>query len=163
MNSFLRLLDQPSEGEDALCAQIGYVTALMARSQSHARLDFSVIRTLVTPAIRHRQLKVYFDEDGTPVGYVIWVRVAADVEARFLSGAPTALHESEWNEGNRLWVIDLLAPLGHVRYILRDLRDNVFRDQHCARYFRVKDNRRLVKEVVRDPRLSFFREAAAHA
>ncbi|GHB50668.1 hypothetical protein GCM10007094_44720 [Pseudovibrio japonicus] len=36
------------------------------------------------------------------------------------------LQPEDWTDGDQLWCIDFLAPFGHGRQILRDLRSNIF-------------------------------------
>ena len=156
MTSYFEVCDRPGDNERRDCTLLGHACALMAASPSHAQLPHAYLADIVIPAITHGQLKVWFNEDGVAVGYVIWARLAPDVERRAMQTGQFSLHESEWNEGDTLWILDFLAPLGHLRYMLADLRDHVFAHEEAVRYLRLKNNRRMAKEVQRDPRLSFF-------
>lgn len=76
----------------------------------------------VMPALRHNQIMFVFDKGGDPLGYWSWAHVAPDVEERFMASERSVLHESEWNEGGALWVMELVAPNGFVSDIVSFIR-----------------------------------------
>jgi hemolysin-activating ACP:hemolysin acyltransferase len=160
-DSFLRVFDTPDPDEQAFCRQLGLIGRLMATAPTHREAPVGYLASLVIPAIHHKQTQVFFDEDGAPVGYVIWARLAEDVQRRVMTSGTFKLHESEWNEGEQLWVLDFLAAGGHLKYVLRHLRDHAFGDDATVRYLRVKGRRRMIKEIARNERLSFFSREAS--
>ncbi len=156
---FFTLFPVPSQRAIDAVAPLGFAAQLMADSTHHAALPASYLRKVIEPAFQHRQMKFYFNGDGDPVGYVIWVMAAPDVERRFLRSGQWNLHKSEWNEGETPWIIDFLVPYGNLRQVLRDLRDDVFRAHRAVRYARIKGQRLVSKEISRDIPSYFFRGA----
>lgn len=161
--SFLKLFDKPSDSASAGAASVGFACKLMAASTVHAQYNMAYVHRIIAPAMRHRCIKFYFNSRGEAVGYVIWAHVAPDVENEFLKSGAWTLHISEWNEGDSLWIVDLVAPFGHINEILQDLRDVVFPSHQSIRYFRVKGSKAISKEVSRHGHCHFFRSKSGGA
>lgn len=148
-HSFLRIHDQPDERLMKRCALIGAAAMLMAMHGNPARRELRYLKRVVEPAVIQDNIKLYFNEDGSLVGYVIWARLAEAVEQQVLETGEFVLHESEWNEGRSFWIVDLLAPYGHFKYIARDLRDVVCAGEPTVRYLRHKGASCLAREAAR--------------
>ncbi len=115
---------------------------------------FSYIDRVVQPALRHRSIKFYFNKRGDEVGFAAWAYLAPGVEEQFVRRGQWDLHIGEWNEGDRLWIIDLVAPHGHLRKIIEDL-DKIFDKFRTVSYCRVKNGKVLQKSWMRDGRNRF--------
>jgi hemolysin-activating ACP:hemolysin acyltransferase len=137
---------------------IGFVCDLAQASPQHAPMSLQQLMRVLDAAISLNQVKVYFNDYGECMGYVVWALLAPDVAQRFLSGNDLSLHLTEWNEGTNVWIIDLLVPHGSINYVLRDLSDNVFKDIESLTYFRVKKGKRIFKCVSRSDGGYFFRK-----
>lgn len=86
--------------------------------------DFSVyLSKTALPAIMTRQIEVFYASDLEPMGYVMWAYLSDDVSASMEASPGRGLHESEWNEGIALWIIDLVVVPGKGRKIARSVRD----------------------------------------
>ncbi|PRW84531.1 toxin-activating lysine-acyltransferase [Pseudomonas simiae] len=98
--------------------------ALWVAMQSHSYYMFRLIdlRVWIEPAIHHNQIMFFFDIFDKPIGYIIWANLAPDVEKRFLNNPDFLLHESEWDEGNKTWILDCCFPFGGVRHAICKLR-----------------------------------------
>jgi hemolysin-activating ACP:hemolysin acyltransferase len=155
--SYLEVFNEPSARSREIATKLGFACQLMPKASSHAMRPMHHLDTLVMPAIRHDKIKFFFNDEGRVCGYVIWALVAEDVEDRFIRSGSMDLHVSEWNEGESLWIIDLLVPYGSLKYVLRHLRDKLFSDHDRVRYCRIKRQRRFIKEIERSDRLSFFK------
>jgi cytolysin-activating lysine-acyltransferase len=147
----------PNQEVRTRAEQLGYVAKLMAHCPAYASLPLSYLNNVFGPALEHRQLKVYFDRDGKPAGFVAWAWLAPDVELRMVQGECGPLHPSEWNEGGVPWILEFAAPHGHLKSILADLRDTVFGDQARLRYRRACHGQLRCLEMVRDGQSAFFR------
>jgi cytolysin-activating lysine-acyltransferase len=136
-----------AEGPILEACEFGFAYMLMRHSQLHKTYPLAYVEQLIEPALKHKCLKFYFDEQGAPVGYAIWATVTDDVEERFMRSGRWQLHPSEWNEGATLWLVDFVAPFGHARAMLNDLA-RLLSDGHAMlRYFRVRHNRLRFGEV----------------
>lgn len=87
------------------------------------------------PALRHKQYRIYRKGD-LPVGFVTWAWLSEDVESRY-AAKTSSLSPQEWQSGNRLWLLDLVAPFGDAKKVFSDLRGNVFPNE-VGRFLRAK-------------------------
>ena len=79
------------------------------------------------PPLMLNQAKVYL-RDETPVAFVSWARLSPEVARRFRC-LPHRLTPADWHSGEEFWVVDLLAPFGGAREVMKDLRENVLPGQ----------------------------------
>lgn len=108
---------------------IGFAAWIVMQCRRYSMLRLVDFRVWVIPAIDHKQIVFFFDDYDSPVGYVIWANLAPDSERRLLEDPNFLLHESEWDEGNRTWIIDCCFPYGGLIYARQYLRD-MFHGDH---------------------------------
>ncbi|GJJ05044.1 hypothetical protein RugamoR64_55820 [Duganella rhizosphaerae] len=157
--SYLQVYDS---GSDEFLRQyeiLGRVTSLMSKSASHAQLPLSYLARVWLPAIRHNNVKCYFNDDGEIVAMLAWAFLSEATIQRLCDSGRMDLHLSEWNEGDQLWIVDFLAPHGNLRYVLRNMRDQLFPGQKRISYCRYKRDHILLKSVTRSDQSAFFRSA----
>jgi len=106
---------------------LGQVTWLMLQSPAHKHLFLTDLEWLAAPAISLKQFRIYRQEN-TPVAFVSWAFLNEEAEQRLLSGQ-RKLSPVEWKEGDRAWIIDIVAPFGGTDEILRSLKKTIFPDQ----------------------------------
>lgn len=116
-------------------AMLGEVAWLLAHSTLHRAWPLDSLLQWVAPALALKQCRVYH-RDERPVAYVSWARLAKPVEEAYALN-PRSLRPADWNSGDRLWVIDLVAPFGDGTAVLRDLRAGLFRNE-VVRALRVR-------------------------
>lgn len=95
----------------------------MAQSQLYLDYPLICIPLWIEPAIRHEQLHFFVDDRGRPRGYVTWAWLAEDTEHRLIHDPNVLLHISEWNEGDRLWIIDFVILDSDVKKRVRETRE----------------------------------------
>ncbi|MGR0116383.1 toxin-activating lysine-acyltransferase [Ralstonia pseudosolanacearum] len=105
--------------------QLGLVSALLSASPQRANTSMTYLAQWVKPAIAHRQIRFAFDEQGHPLAYWLWAHLTTEVLDRLRSPGHL-LHECEWNEGEHVCVVDLVAPYGYVLGIVRHIRGTQF-------------------------------------
>jgi hemolysin-activating ACP:hemolysin acyltransferase len=116
------------------------------------------LERVVRQAFLHETLHLFFSEDRDLVGYVVWAYLARETENRVLQTRRLDLHESEWNEGDRLWILDLSFLPGRFRYGLRVLKEEHFLGHNTVRYLRYRQNGALkIIELDRSYCGAFFR------
>lgn len=80
---------------------------LVMRSQRHARMNVAGLRTYFEPPIEAGQFRVFrFDE--VPRAMYTWAWLDSAAERKLITGEPLA--RSDWQSGEHLWIIDLIAP-----------------------------------------------------
>jgi cytolysin-activating lysine-acyltransferase len=122
----MRFDTEQNDFSKRVAGQIGLATTLMLRSTSYQHYPINCLSAWVEPAIMLKQIKFFFDRHGHPIGYLTWAYLTEDVENRMFRDPKFLLHVSEWNEGDRLWFLDFLAPTGFGSLILRHIRDDMF-------------------------------------
>jgi len=103
---------------------LGPIVWLYMHAPSHRHVFLADMEWMVIPAVTLNQYKLYMKEEA-PLAYASWAFVDEETEKRLLSGR-VRLAPKDWNSGDRLWLIDLVAPFGGGKDVLKDIRDNVF-------------------------------------
>lgn len=110
---------------------IGAVSMLAAKSTNHKHLFFSDLEWRFLPPIMLKQFKVFRSEKNIPMAFVSYARISEEIEKRILSG-DLRLAPKDWNSGDRLWIIDVIDPLGGgTTAILKQLEENDFKGQNA--------------------------------
>lgn len=102
---------------------LGEIAGLMMQSPGHRHFFLADLEWLVIPAVLTRQFVIY-RKQRAPVAYASWALVSEEVEKRLMAGE-RRLAPGEWRSGDRLWLIDLVAPFGGTERIVADLRARV--------------------------------------
>ncbi len=91
---------------------LGEMTWLLTQSPMHRALAIGDLEWLVMPALIHQQFYVFRDGDR-PVGLALWAKCTS-VAAKKLDGGmiepENRLTLEEWNGGDQIWLVDLIAP-----------------------------------------------------
>lgn len=111
---------------------LGSLCWLLLHSNFHRDMPLYGLGSMLLPAIARQQFLLLL-EAGRPVAYLTWAHFDADAETRFLSQHPVHMPAADWQSGDRLWLLDFVAPFGHSARLGRLLRDRVFPGQ-CLRY-----------------------------
>ena len=108
------------------------------------------------PAILLEQFRV-FHGDKHPLGFALWAHLSEDAEARMTamvaSGGGARLRPDDWKSGDRLWLIELVAPFATpenklTEAMIADLIRNVFGERKFKFYATdLTAGKREVKEI----------------
>jgi len=74
-----------------------------------------------------QQFRLFYDKDK-PIGVVFWASVSEEVEARLAAGNGR-MRPQDWKSGDRLWVVEVIAPFGKGEEMVRDLKAKVFAER----------------------------------
>lgn len=117
----LETMPDPTGVNARLAALIGQVVLLMANSPEHRYLHMQDIDWAVLPPLLLDQFRLYRDAEEKPVAFVAWAYLSAEVEERLVAGA-NRLSPQEWRCGDRLWVVEIVAPGGNAAEVMEDIR-----------------------------------------
>lgn len=106
---------------------LGAVSWLMMQQSSTRYTLLSELEWRVMPALVLDQAKLYM-RDGAPVAYVSWARLSEESAQRYRQ-IPHHLTSADWQSGEQVWLVDLLAPFGGAQQILDDLKNTVLSGQ----------------------------------
>ncbi|MFT2111126.1 toxin-activating lysine-acyltransferase [Marinomonas sp. 2405UD68-3] len=106
---------------------LGVCIWLMSQSDYHKNWTMRNVDLEIIAPLLHNQVKIYFDDDQNPVGLESWAWIGDEQKQRILDDKGT-LAFKEWNSGEHLLFHDYIAPWGHAKAILKDLKTHVFPD-----------------------------------
>ncbi len=137
---------------------LGEVTWLLSQSPTHKHFSIGDLEWLVMPAILLEQFRV-FHGPKHPLGFALWARFSEEAEKRFLeqveSGRGARLRPQNWKSGERLWLIELVAPFATPENkmneaMIADLIDNVFKSEPFKLHVIDPETRRREVKVISD-------------
>ena len=99
---------------------IGKIVWLMGQSKAHQAHDVADLHRVVLPPVAFQQYRIWETEDY-PVGYMSYALFNEEAEAAFISNS-RFMEPEDWKSGDRLWLVDFIAPFGSVREIVREGR-----------------------------------------
>ncbi|WP_343583466.1 toxin-activating lysine-acyltransferase [Herbaspirillum sp.] len=138
-----RLID----GEFNEATAFGSVSWLWLHSERHRNIPLHTLATLLLPAIKQRKF-VMVSEGGKPVFYMSWADMDEEAESRYLRHSPEQMRSEDWDSGERMWVLDWVAPFGHSRLMSRLIRGRLFaRCQLRSLYHKGSDSGLRIKEM----------------
>jgi len=149
---------QPTPGgeEKTVAQMLGEVTWLMTQSPAHKTFFLSDLEWLAMAPIMMKQFRVFYATDqnaeaqgnkgaSRPICVVLWALVDEEVEKRLEAGN-AKLRPQDWRSGDRLWVVDIIAPFGGHDEMLKDLKSQVFKEK-TLKFRAIVDGKPAVREV----------------
>ncbi|UQP93799.1 toxin-activating lysine-acyltransferase [Xanthomonas arboricola pv. pruni] len=111
----------------------------MTRSRTYCQFPIACISEWIVPAVLLGQSILFRDSAGNLSGYMTWAFLAEDSERRILNDPNVLLHIGEWNEGDRLWIMDMVILDGRLKSYTRQMLD-VFPDYQEVRFVRRRED-----------------------
>jgi cytolysin-activating lysine-acyltransferase len=71
---------------------------------------------------------------------VFWASVSEEVEARLAAGN-ARMRPQDWKSGDRLWLVEVIAPFGKGEEMVEDLRMKVFSGRQANTLAVTRDGR----------------------
>jgi cytolysin-activating lysine-acyltransferase len=99
----------------------------MMQSPAHKHLFMTDLEWLALPPLLLRQFRI-FRRRNIPIAFVSWGFLSEDAEKRLTDGA-RRLRPDDWKSGDRLWLIDVVAPFSGQAAIIKELHEKVFAGQ----------------------------------
>jgi cytolysin-activating lysine-acyltransferase len=122
---------------------MGSAVWLWLHSSSHRNMPLSGLSALLLPAISNRQF-LLASENGRPVAYASWANLSEEAERRYLNQHPLLMPETDWNSGDRMWLLDWVAPFGHTAPLFHLFKSRLFANR-CVRSLYHRGNERGMK------------------
>jgi hemolysin-activating ACP:hemolysin acyltransferase len=110
------------QSPDEYHRRIGIVAATMTKSSEYCHYPIASLSVWIEPAILLDQIHFLRDRGNNVVGYVTWALLAEDTENRLMHDPEVIFHLSEWNEGDRLWIMDMVLLDGRIKPFLEEVR-----------------------------------------
>jgi cytolysin-activating lysine-acyltransferase len=104
------------------------MTWLLSQSPLHRALQIGDLEWLVMPALIYQQFYIFRDGDK-PIGLALWAQCNSVAEAKLDRGMiepGNRLTPEEWQSGDAVWLVDLVAPFAdagnkHREIMIADL------------------------------------------
>lgn len=118
-------------------AAFGEIMSLLMQSRRHQNVALSTISQKMVPAFITQQYvlaKAAPDADNTPpvpVGFAFWASVSDEIDTRMVEtlDRPIELKADEWNSGNNVWLLDMVAPTKIGPSIIKEIQSKVGSDK----------------------------------
>lgn len=126
----------PSQKSEA--ELFGAMVWLWMHSSTHRRCPLEDLQRLIMPAIKTGQfvLALQDDEQQQPVGLMTWANFTPEAELRYLQSLDRNLQPSDWDAGDRPWVLDIVAPFGDTQSVVSGVRRVLSRSSFRCLYHR---------------------------
>ena len=129
---------------------IGIVTTILANNVKFEGNLGKFIIDEILPAYRHGCIKIFYDMDHVPVGFLTWAYLSIDAEARIVKKLDPWIHISEWREGKSLWIRQFFVPYQQYMRAIDLCMRVLFLDEQVARHIVVRKNQNMAIEVSRE-------------
>lgn len=90
---------------------VAQVILLMLDSPVYLADKLDHIKRNFTGALLHDQALVMFDQENNLKGYTSWALLSDQAEEKYKYNS-NSLDPEEWNSGENLWLVDVIAPTG---------------------------------------------------
>ena len=97
--------------EFSMAANLGQIAGLMAGTGRYGKVSVDELVRVVLPPLRLGQYVMLWDRHitGMLVGYASWALFSEETE-RVFRNRERKLVMTDWYSGNRMWVLDFVAP-----------------------------------------------------
>ena len=118
---------------------LGKIITLMTASDVHKRWTLESTERLIAPPMTLGQYMLVSDRADFPVAFATWAFLNEEAERGYLTRT-RKLQPEDWDDGDRLWIVDFVAPYGDVHGIVKLLQKEIskelpddFMQAHIAR------------------------------
>ncbi len=116
----------PSAASRTVAGVLGEITWLMTQSPSHKGFFISDLEWMIMLPVMMQQFRLFYDKDK-PIGVALYARVNDEVEERLKSGS-ARLRPQDWKSGDKLWIVEIIAPFGGHEAMMTDFKQQLFKD-----------------------------------
>ncbi|WP_371170802.1 toxin-activating lysine-acyltransferase [Aliiroseovarius sp. 2305UL8-7] len=116
----------PLYPNDDILRVFGEVAFLSFYSDLYGKWSARAIAKAFEPPVYLKQFNVY-RANNVPRGLVTWGMLNDDAEQKHISGSGLDTFE-EWRSGSQLWIMDIMAPWGHGKEIIENIKSTIQAD-----------------------------------
>lgn len=109
---------------------LGAATMLWMGSGEHRGISLAEFQSRVAQPLESGHARVFL-RGLEPIGYVSWAGLSAEAERKFQKTG--MLDADDWRSGDRLWLIDVIAPEGLADAMVAKLRRALLKDAPLRR------------------------------
>jgi hemolysin-activating ACP:hemolysin acyltransferase len=119
--------------------QLGLALGLAAEilvDAGRERLSLAALLAWLRMPIKLGQILFLTSWERIPLGFATWAFVGNRILERLQSGEQDLPLLEDWNDGEHLWIVDVVAPQGHGAELLRHLKLLLSVNHNLAHYRR---------------------------
>jgi cytolysin-activating lysine-acyltransferase len=156
---------EPKRAAHSAADILGTIVSLLMGSPAHRFFFLADLDWMIAPALAAKQFRI-FHAGKLPIGFAAWATVSEEVEKEMLAGTQR-LRPADWKSGDRLWLIDLVAPVAASKpKVIEGLLGELLRGPFEGKKFKMritdpKTGRRRVAEFGPKPPADAVRTVAA--
>lgn len=135
--------DQAAPAAKTISQMLGEIVWLMSQSPTYKQLFIGDLEWFAMPPILSEQFRVFYGPNS-PAAVAFWAFVSEETEQRLEAGGHK-LRADEWRNGDRPWLVELVAPFGAEEEILRDLSTSAFEGKPFKFHGLSNQGQRVVK------------------
>lgn len=143
-------IGKPSEHQKRVAEKLGHASFLLATHPGGEERGMVRFSNILLAAIYHEQIRFFFDQAGLPFAFVIWAFPSPPVQQMLVEQPEYVLHESEWDEGGALWIMECVVRPGYFRSVIAGMKNEVLGREKIIRFVHRKTNMRRVVTWVRN-------------
>lgn len=106
---------------------LGHALWLMTQSPAHRHMFIADMEWVLIPPVSLGQFRLW-RHGNQPIGFVTWAFVSDEVDERLRNGG-VKLKPQDWKSGEKVWLVDVIMPLGGREEGLKELKEKVFPDR----------------------------------
>jgi cytolysin-activating lysine-acyltransferase len=113
-----------NEKRKTIAQVFGEIVWLFTQSPQHQNFALGDLEWLVMTPLLLRQFRVFYASER-PIGVALWAFVNEEVERQLLSGN-AKLASADWKSGEKLWLVEVVAPFGEMDAMIMNLKRRMF-------------------------------------
>lgn len=108
----------PSQSAISRAVSLAFATNILMQTERRA-LSLAAVHAWLWPAVQLEQIRFLPGPDGVPIAYMTWGFLNSRSASRLTSMDGSIFDIADWNDGLELWIVDVVAPQGGARELLR--------------------------------------------
>lgn len=115
--------DKSDDAPPTVSHLLGEMTWLLTQSPLHRGFSIGDLEWLIMPALIRQQFYLFRDKQQ-PVGLAMWAKCSPEAAAKLDKGMvkpENRLTLEEWDSGDQVWLVDLIAPFANAQNRHREL------------------------------------------
>ncbi|WP_338909944.1 toxin-activating lysine-acyltransferase [Serratia marcescens] len=101
---------------------LGFAVSCMLMNKNYSLYHIKTLQLWTQEAINQNQFKILFDHLDNPLGYITWAYLRDETLGRLINAPQFLLHNSEWDEGGTLCILDFCCKPGSAHLCLEHLK-----------------------------------------
>ncbi|WP_174297288.1 toxin-activating lysine-acyltransferase [Sphingomonas bacterium] len=142
MSSEVIFTKHPDAASTMEAMAVGFAATLSSNAGRGGLSVNSMLAWIRTP-IRLGQCLILMSASSQPLGMAVWAYVSEETHLRLARGEQDLPTLEDWNEGTIFWIVDIVAPYGHIRDLAAELRRTQGATHRSVHYFRKGCARRI--------------------